>query len=248
MISIEILNALGDNYIYVVEYEPGVCFTVDPGDAKPVQAFIKKHNLKLTHIFVTHHHFDHIGGVGALKKMYGCEVIGPDGQRIAGIDSLVKDSDIIELGDVSIRCIATPGHTATGICYFVTRKGMDAPLLFTGDTLFVCGCGRLFECDGETMFESLNKLTTLPDESLVYPGHDYTEENLQFALTIEPENEALQKKISEIQAVFAQQNPRGHGPPYTVPSMLAEEKRLNPFLKAKTWQDFTELRRKKDVF
>ena len=242
MIPIEILNAFGDNYIYVVEYMPGVCFAVDPGNAGPVQTFIKKHNLKLTHIFATHHHFDHIGGIAELKKQYGCQVVGPDKQRIGGIDTVVQDGDVIELGDVSVQCIATPGHTATGVCYFVTGKELDGLLLFTGDTLFVCGCGRLFECDDETMFKSLQKLAALPDETRIYPGHDYTEENLRFALTVEPDNENLKQKLN---AVVQQQDQ--HNRP-TVPSTLAEEKQLNPFLKAKTWQVFAELRQKKDVF
>lgn len=248
MVPIEILNAFGDNYIYLVEYGPGACFAVDPGDARPVLASIEQHDLKLTHILATHHHADHIGGIGTLKKAFGCEVVGADNRRIDGIRTVVQDGDSIELGDVSIRCIATPGHTSTGICYFVTGKELGTPVLFTGDTLFVCGCGRLFECDGETMFESLQKIAALPDETRIYPGHDYTEENLRFALIVEPDNEALKEKLSEIQAVMAQQNPRGHGPPHTVPSTLTKERKLNPFLKTKTWQEFAELRRKKDVF
>ena len=241
MTSIEILTAFGDNYIYLVEYEPQSCFVVDPGDAEPVQAFIRQHNLKLTHILTTHHHSDHIGGIGELKKTSGCEIIGPDKQRIAGIDTFVQDGDVLEVGEMSIRCIATPGHTATEVCYYGTGKEFDTPVLFTGDTLFVCGCGRLFECDGETMFKSLQKLAGLPGETLIYPGHNYTGENLQFALTVEPDNDALKKKLNAVQ----QQNQ--HNRP-TVPSTLANEKQLNPFLKALNWQEFAELRKKKDMF
>ena len=227
--------------IYLVKYGPGVCFVVDPEDAQPVLAFIKQHHLKLTHILTTHHHFDHIGGIAELKKQYGCQVVGPDKQRIGGIDTVVQDGDVIELGDVSVQCIATPGHTATGVCYFVTGKELDGLLLFTGDTLFVCGCGRLFECDGETMYASLQKLTALPDETRLYPGHDYTEENLRFALIIEPENESLRKKLNAVRQNMQEDRP-------TVPSTLGEEKQLNPFLKAKTWQEFARLRQKKNVF
>ena len=241
MIPVEILNALGDNYIYVVEYGPGVCFAVDPGDAGLVQAFIKKRHLKLTHILATHHHADHIGGIGALKKAFGCGIIGPDKQRISGIDTVMRDGDIMELGEITIRCISTPGHTTTEVCYYVTSPSIESGLLFTGDTLFVCGCGRLFECDGQTMYASLQKLTALPDETRVYPGHNYTEENLQFALAVEPDNESLQKKLNDVK----QKNQNGRP---TVPSTLAEEKRLNPFLKAKIWQEFAQLRQKKDVF
>ncbi len=241
MISIEILNAFGDNYIYLVEYEPQSCFVVDPGDAEPVRSLIQQRNLKLTHILATHHHFDHIGGMGELKKAYGCEIIGPDHQRIAGIDTLVQNGDVLTVGDMSIRCLATPGHTSTEVCYYVTGKELDAAVLFTGDTLFVCGCGRLFECDGETMYASLQKLAALPDETRIYPGHNYTEENLRFALTLSPENELLKKKLSEVRLNTQQGRP-------TVPSTIAEEKQHNPFLKAPTWQQFAQRRKRKDIF
>jgi hydroxyacylglutathione hydrolase len=241
MIAIEILNAFGDNYIYVVEYGTGVCFAVDPGEAAPVESVVSQRNVELTHILATHHHFDHIGGIGELKKTYGCRVVGPDKQRISSIDTVVQDGDVIELGAMTVRCIATPGHTSTGICYFMTGQPLEVPVLFTGDTLFVCGCGRLFEGDANTMFTSLQKIAALPDETCIYPGHDYTAEDLQFALRYEPDNDALQKKLDEIH-----HNIR-HGRP-TVPSTLAEEKNLNPFLKANTWQKLADLRNKKDVF
>ena len=241
MIAIEVLDAFGDNYIYVIEHEPGGCFAVDPGAAKPVEALVSQRNARLTHIFATHHHLDHIGGIGELKKMYGCEVIGPDKQRISHIDTLVRDGDVFDLGDITIRCFATPGHTSTGMCYFMTSEKLQPPMLFTGDTLFVCGCGRLFECDGQTMFRSLQKIAALPDETRIYPGHDYTEENLRFALTLSPENETLKKRLNEVRLNTQQGRP-------TVPSTIAEEKKCNPFLKAATWQEFAQRRRSKDLF
>jgi hydroxyacylglutathione hydrolase len=234
-----ILSAFGDNYIYLVEYSPGKCFVVDPGDAKPV--FDALEHLQLIHILTTHHHADHIGGVGTLKHKTGCKVIGPDDKRIAGLDTAMGDGDTTELGDVTIRCIGTPGHTTTSVCYFVTGGSLGSGVLFTGDTLFVCGCGRMFECDGETMFESLQKLAALPDETLIYPGHDYTEENIRFALTFEPDDKLLQEKLMIVQ------NQNRTGQP-TVPSVLGKEKQVNPFLRAKDWQTFATLRRKKDVF
>ena len=240
-LNITILPAFGDNYIYLAEYAPGKCFVVDPGDAQVVLKALKRGDLQLTHIFATHHHADHIGGVGSLKKQFGCEVVGPDTKRIAGLDTVAGDGDVIEWGDITIQCIATPGHTATSVCYCVSAASLSEPVLFTGDTLFVCGCGRMFECGGETMYASLQKLAALADETLVYPGHDYTEENVRFALTFEPDNEVLQKKL----AVVRNQNKTGQP---TVPSTLAEEKQLNSFLKAPDWQTFAALRRKKDVF
>lgn len=239
MVAVEILEAFGDNYIYLVEYGPGVCFAVDPGDAGPAEAVVSQRNVKLTHILATHHHFDHIGGIAELKNTSGCQVIGPS--EVKGVDSVVNDGDMLELGSMSIRCIATPGHTANGVCYYMSGQKLEAPALFTGDTLFAFGCGRLFGGDGKTMFESLQKLAALPDQTRIYPGHDYTEENLRFALTFEPDNKALIQKLDQVRHNIRQNRP-------IVPSILAEEKQLNPFLKAKTWQKFAELRKQKDIF
>jgi hydroxyacylglutathione hydrolase len=240
-LDITILPVFGDNYIYLAEYTPGRCFAVDPGDAGVVGDELDRGKLQLTHILLTHHHADHIGGAAALKAKTGCTVIGPDAKRIATLDTVVKDGDVIDLADVSVICIATPGHTATSVCYCVTGGSLTQPMLFTGDTLFVCGCGRMFECGGETMYASLHKLANLPEKTLVYPGHDYTEENVRFALMFDPDNEVLQEKL----AVVQNQNKTGQP---TVPSTLGEEKQLNPFLKAPDWQTFLTQRRKKDVF
>ena len=239
--NITILSAFGDNYIYLLEHLPGQCFVVDPGDTKPVLDALEHLRLQLTHIFTTHHHADHIGGVNTLKQKSGCEVIGPDKQRISGLDRLMCNGDVIELDGVTIRCIGTPGHTATSVCYYVSSDSLAQPVLFTGDTLFVGGCGRMFECGGETMYASLQKLAALPDETLVYPGHDYTEDNVRFALTTDPDNALLQEKLTLVR------NQNKTGQP-TVPSVLGEEKQINPFLLAIDWQTFTTLRRKKDTF
>jgi len=239
--NITILSAFGDNYIYLLEYSPGRCFVVDPGDAKPVLNTLEYQKLQLTHILTTHHHTDHIGGVSKLEQKTDCEVIGPDNKRISGLDTVMSDGDTTELADVTVRCITTPGHTVSSVCYFVTGSSLGSGILFTGDTLFVCGCGRLFECNGQTMFGSLQKLAVLPDETLIYPGHNYTEENVRFALTFEPNSELLQKKLMLVRS----QNRTGQP---TVPSVLGDEKQLNPFLRAKDWQTFTTLRQKKDVF
>ncbi len=241
MTAIEVLNAFGDNYIYLAEYDPGACFVVDPGNAQTVLSEINKRCLNLTHILITHYHFDHIGGVEQLKSKTACKVIGPGSQASCAIDTAVGNGDMVELADLNIRCIATPGHTGADVCYFVTGPSLNSPVLFTGDTMFVCGCGRVMGASMETMFKSLQKLATLPDETRVYPGHDYTEENLRFALTFEPDNDALLEKHKQVLEQTAAGKP-------TVPSTMVQEKQLNPFLRAQDWQTFAKLRKKKDVF
>lgn len=239
--NITILSAFGDNYICLAEYAPGRALAVDPGDAGIVHKELDRQALQLTHIFVTHHHMDHVGGIGKLKQQTDCTVIGPDRARINGLNTVIDDNDLLELEGTVIRCISTPGHTATSVCYYVSGDLFSTAALFTGDTLFVCGCGRMLECDGRTMYGSMQKLAILPEETHMYAGHNYTEENVRFALTIRPDDKALQEKL---QTVLHQIH---HGQP-TIPSVLEEEKKLNPFLLAGDWKTFSSLRQKKDIF
>jgi hydroxyacylglutathione hydrolase len=238
--SIFAVHANWDNWVYLHPYSAGQCCVVDPSDAACVMAALEKTRLKLTHILITHHHADHIGGVAALKKACNCRIYSPDPKRIDGTDTDVEDGDSLVLGDWTITVMAAPGHTTTGVCYYCTCPA-ESPVLYAGDTLFACGCGRLFEGSAETMYRSLQRLAALPDESRLCPGHDYTEENVRFALTIELDNAALQKKLEFVQ----NQNRAGQ---LTVPSTLGEEKKMNPFLKATDWKSFTYLRKQKDVY
>ncbi|MHC5083726.1 MAG: hydroxyacylglutathione hydrolase C-terminal domain-containing protein, partial [Planctomycetota bacterium] len=146
----------------------------------------------------------------------------------------------IEIDNFSVTPIATPGHTATSICYHISGPSLKSPVLFTGDTLFVCGCGRIFECHAQTMHQSLMKLADLPSNTLVYPGHDYTAENIEFALTLNPGRSDLIQKQDEIQNLAASGKP-------TVPSTIAQEKQLNPFL-CDNWKTFATRRKQKDHF
>ncbi len=230
------LPAFGDNFIYLVRYEPGKALAVDPGEAGGVLRALKEHDLVLTTVLVTHHHYDHSGGVGDLKRQTGCKVIGPD-KRIPSVDQIVNSKQTITVGRLKIEVIGTPGHTRTSVCFLVCPFG-DNPhgLLFTGDTMFIGGCGRVFETDMQTMYDSLRILASLPDDTLVYPGHDYTEENYRFALTIEPDNEAVKTRLAQIQ-----KDPMP-------PSTIARERATNVFIRANDAQVFAQLRRKKDVF
>ncbi len=202
---------------------------------------IGRRQMKLTHILITHRHADHTGGVRELKTSTNCVVYAGAEKWLAGVDTALSDGETFEIGPLTVRCIATPGHTVNSVCYFLSGGTLSAPVLFTGDTLFVCGCGRLFEADGKTMLASLRKLAELPDETLVYPGHDYAEENLRFALIQKPRDRKLTARLDEVHKKMAQNAP-------TVPSTLGDEKRLNPFLSAPDAQAFIRLRKRKDVF
>ncbi|MBN1795577.1 MAG: hydroxyacylglutathione hydrolase [Sedimentisphaerales bacterium] len=230
--DIQIIPAMGDNFIYLCRYEDNNVFVVDPGQADCVESQLENQELELTHILVTHHHFDHIGGVAPLKKKYGCQVIG----AYSGVDKIAKDGDLINLGDWQVKVISTPGHTKTSVCYYIKDKDNNGAV-FTGDTLFVGGCGRPFECSAETMWKSLQKLTALPDDTLVYVGHDYTLDNYNFALSIEPDNKFVRRRVEELKS--------GKCP---VPSTINQEKQTNLLLRADTAEVFDELRRRKDIW
>ncbi len=250
------IPALGDNYIYLYQYDDSNAIVIDPGDYASVLKILEKHNLTLTTILATHHHWDHVGGIVELKKRTGCKVIGGDKKRIPGIDCFVEEGQILAIGNKKIQVISTPGHTCTAVSYYLLPTNDNGTgIIWTGDTMFVGGCGRLFECDAQAMWNSLQKLTALPDKTLLYCGHDYTLENYEFALEIEPNNQAVKKHLSEIR----QKQQQGQ---YVVPSIMLQEKLTNPFLRANTKEikvalnmpqasdveAFAELRRRKDIF
>ena len=252
MESVITISALGDNLIYLYEYGHGDCLVVDPSDCSQVLKALEKYNLNLRTILITHHHWDHIGGADKLKKKTGCKIFGGDERRIRGIDQLVEDKQQFAIGDAEVQIMSTPGHTSTSVCYHLPSTTDNTNgILWTGDTLFVGGCGRLLECDAKMMWQSLQKLASLPDDTLVYCGHDYTVENYEFALSIEPENQAVSQRLRDIKKTGQ-----------TVPSTILQEKTTNIFLRsgtpevkaalgmpnAKDFEVFAELRRRKDVF
>jgi len=254
MQSLTVIEALGDNLIYVLEYEAGKVLVVGPGEASKVDRVLKNRNLDLTHILCTHHHCDHIGGVEQLRKAAECHVVAADARRVKQADLIVKDGDILKFGATEIRVIATPGHTTSSVCYYAKVQEEEG-MLFTGDTLFVGGCGRLFECDAQTMWGSLQKLASLPQATLVYCGHEYTTENYEFALEIEPDNATVRERLAQVRAMLQK---TGH----TVPSTIAQELQTNCFLRADSKgirtalnmpnapaaQVFAELRQRKNSF
>jgi hydroxyacylglutathione hydrolase len=223
MLQIVSVPVLSDNYIYII-HDPVSLETaaVDPALAQPVLTLLKEKNWRLTYIFNTHHHSDHIGGNLELKEQTGCKIIASDydRKRIPGIDKTVTEGATVGLGEHEARILFTPGHTLGHIVYYFEQD----KLLFCGDTLFAMGCGRLFEGTPEQMWHSLQKLKALPPETRIYCTHEYTQNNGRFALTIEPDNQALQARMLEVDKLRQLNRP-------TLPSSIGAELATNPFLR-----------------
>ena len=238
--KVEIIPCLEDNYSYLIidEINNNACI-IDPSEAKPIIDFIEKKNINLKYILNTHHHFDHIGGNKELKKKYNSIVVGYkyDAKRIPEIDILVEDNQIWKADNFEAKIIHVPGHTLGHISFHFFNER----LIFTGDTLFSLGCGRIFEGTHEEMFKSLNKIKSLPQDTKVYCGHEYTLQNSNFCIHHDSKNTKLQNKIKEIKEKLKNNIP-------TVPTILKDEIDCNIFLGAKNIESFSKLRDLKDNF
>lgn len=224
MLEVHPIAAFNDNYIWLLKNSDDArCWVVDPGDAAPVAAYLKANALSLEGILLTHHHSDHIGGVAALAKQ-GVEVVGfaKDAQRLPTLTQAVKQDDTLQILGHSVKVLEVPGHTLGHIVYFIATQRQ--PLLFSGDTLFAGGCGRMFEGSPQQMHASLQSLAVLPANTQVFAAHEYTLSNLAFALLVEPNNAALQQRLAECQQLRAAQQA-------TLPSSLGAELATNPFLR-----------------
>lgn len=219
MLHIVPVRAFTDNYIWVI-HDGCHAAVVDPGDAVPVLDFLRRENLRLVAILNTHHHNDHVGGNAALLREFPVPVYGPAHEAIPTLTHRLEEGDNVQLAEFSLsfHILDIPGHTAGHIAYYGSN------LLFCGDTLFACGCGRLFEGTPQQMYASLQKLAGLPDETLVYCGHEYTLANIRFARVVEPGNQALLELEATTEKLRAQDIP-------TLPSTLMREKANNPFLR-----------------
>lgn len=256
MIEINLIPVLEDNYIFVLHHiHDNKTACIDPALAKPVQKFLDQKGWTLDDIFLTHHHWDHTGGVVELKQKYDCKVhcSAYDESRIDGVDQALKEGDQISLGSSIANVIDTPGHTLGHISFHFPEE----KLLFCGDTLFVNGCGRLFEGTPSQMWESVAKLKGLPDDTMVYCAHEYTLSNTEFALSIASDNDLLKERMKKFLIL------RGQGQP-TIPVKLGDEKQTNPFmnvddfhirqnlgLPSNEYTDddvFAEIRKRKDSF
>lgn len=254
MLNVVLVPCLTDNYAYLIRDAGGtLCAVVDPSEHAPVKAALQARGWTLTHILNTHHHFDHTGGNLTLKEEFGAQIIGPgkDRDRIPGIDIGVDEAAPWMFGPHRARILEIPAHTRGHIAFAFE----DDDAVFTGDTLFAMGCGRLFEGTPQMMWDSLSKLMRLDDRMHVYCGHEYTLNNGRFALTLEAGNEALQARMKDVEALRTKSAP-------TIPSTIGLEKSTNPFLRphsreiratlgmaaASDVEVFAEMRRRKDNF
>ncbi|MBA5725698.1 hydroxyacylglutathione hydrolase [Bombella sp. TMW2.1880] len=226
--------AFQDNYIWFVRRNGGPWVVIDPGEAGPAEAALGDEAPAA--ILLTHHHGDHVGGVAALKQRYDVPVYGPS--DVAGVDHPLKGGDEVSLAGLTFRVLATPGHTLDHLCYALDGQ---TPALFSGDTLFSGGSGRLFEGSAEQLFASFRQFDDLLDKTLLCPGHEYTQGNLKFIASLGRKTPALEARMAEVAAL------REEGQP-SVPVPLGVERQTNPFLMAKTPEELARLRKQKDQF
>ncbi len=254
MVNVVQIPLLIDNYSYIISDDSfKVTACIDPGNSDEVLRYLEKNNLRLDYILNTHHHHDHVGGNLELKNKFNCKIVGNfhDKKRIPGIDIGLKDSEIFNVGGIQLKVIETPGHTVGHICYYSNEND----LLFSGDTLFSLGCGRIFEGSYEQMAESILKLRSLPGKTKIYCGHEYTHSNAKFAFYLDNKNLKLKRKIQHIK------NKREKSQS-TIPSTIFEEIELNPFMKfddkkyldsigiknVSSTENFRKIRKMKDEF
>lgn len=254
MLDILPIRALKDNYIWLIKHENQVAI-VDPGEAEPVIEYCDSHGLRPCAILITHHHWDHTNGIAELVEKYDMPIYGSAKDNISNLTHELNEGDTVVLAelDAEFSVIHVPGHTLGAICF------IGHGVVFTGDTLFLAGCGRLFEGTPEQMHESLNKIKTLADDTLIYCGHEYTESNLRFAATVEPDNADIKARMRLVDTQLAEGLP-------TIPATIGIEKATNPFLRCEyehvhkkvsgysekslnsTAEVFAELRAWKDTF
>lgn len=253
-LDIELFLCRTDNFgVLIHDPETGATASIDAPEEHPIRDALARRGWRLTHIFTTHHHNDHVAANLALKEAFGATIIGPkhEAEKIPGIDKAVGDGDTFSFSGRTVDVIETPGHTAGHICFHLPADR----LLFSADTLFALGCGRLFERPAADMWVSLTKLMALPDDTTVYFGHEYTMSNARFALTVDPDNAELAARVAQIEAL------REDGG-FTAPTTLGLEKRTNPFLRpsdasirkhleltdASDSDVFAEIRKRKDAY
>lgn len=240
MLEVGGVPVLADNYVWLMhDKASGETVVVDPAVDAAVLAAAASLGWRISQIWNTHWHDDHVAGNVGIKAATGCRIIAPDDPEhpIPGVDRIVGEGDRVGIGTFEGHVLSTPGHTRVHLAYHLP----DVAILFTGDTLFALGCGRLFEGTPDQMFANMRRLAALPPETLIYCAHEYTQANARFAVTVEPGNAALMERVREIDTERAAGRP-------TVPTTIADERDTNPFLRASTVAEFASRRAAKDVF
>lgn len=239
MLEIVRVPVLADNYAWLIhDGDTARTIVIDPGAAPPVLDAAAARGWTVAEVWLTHWHPDHVGGAAEIRTATGARVLGPEAERakIPALDDGLSDGDVAELGGHAAQVWHVPGHTAGHIAFHFAAD--DA--VFTGDTLFAMGCGRLFEGDAAQMFANFRRYARLPDDTRVYCGHEYTQSNGRFALSVDPDNAALVRRMAEVDALRAAGEP-------TVPTTIGAERATNPFFRAATVAAFAELRARKDA-
>lgn len=236
-VEIVAVPVLSDNYVWLMHHE-GQTVVVDPGEAEPVRAVLAERGWSVDAIWITHWHPDHTGGVAALKTATDAPAIGPaaEADRIPILDRRVAGGDAFEWAGLEVRVIDTPAHTSGAVSYYLP----DAGAAFVGDTLFAMGCGRLFEGTADQMFAAMRAYEALPDDTRLYPAHEYTLSNGRFAASAEPDNAAIADRLKLVEQLRAEGR-------ITLPTTVGEEKRTNPFLRAPDAEALARLRAAKDA-
>ena len=238
--KVQIIPCLQDNYSYlVIDEKNNIACVIDPSEADPVIKYLDNNKIKLKFILNTHHHYDHVGGNQKLKEKYGASIIGYKGdkERIPGIDILVDDQETWVHENFEAKVMHVPGHTLGHICFYFYKE----ETIFTGDTLFSLGCGRIFEGTYSQMFNSLRKLKKLPQSTKIFCGHEYTKQNSKFCIANDGSNENLKSKINDMELKL-----KGGLP--TIPSTIKDELECNIFLRSNNVESFSKLRDLKDNF
>jgi hydroxyacylglutathione hydrolase len=247
MITVSLIPILSDNYAFLLEADDGQVAIVDPGEAGPIIAALEAKDLKPDLIVVTHHHFDHMDGAADMLRWHDCPIVGadrgacPDNPSRSRVDvpftQVLDAGSAFSFGGEAVQVIEAPGHTPEHLCFYFAQSGF----VLAGDVLFVMGCGRMVHGTAEVLYKSLQKLGALPDETVVYCGHEYTLGNATFAAHVQPDNAEIAARLDAVKALRDADTP-------TVPTTLAEEKRTNVFLNANSAADFAALRELKDSF
>ncbi len=223
MLTVTPIPTFTDNYVWMIHHptQDEVC-VVDPGEAEPVIHALRERNLRLNSIFITHSHFDHIGGIDALVRHQPAPVIGPSCTGIPRVRKAVAEGDTFTLWDAQVTVWHLPGHLPEHVAYVITHGGSTQ--VFSGDVLFAAGCGRIFNGTHEQLKNSLDRYQALPDDTLVYAAHEYTANNLLFAQAVEPDNNDIRKRAAKVDQIRQENQP-------TLPTRLGDERKTNPFLR-----------------